>query len=108
MDDAENADSTLNITYGISGDRKTGAHSPIPVKSGDSEELVFKIALRLKRPVLDPCVAVGFLPFSTDCLRVGQLVNMRWRVERLKTPEDASISIVSPEHSCSTLVLSVL
>lgn len=93
VDDAENADSTLNITYGISGDRKTGAHSPIPVKSGDSEELVFKIALRLKRPVLDPCVAVGFLPFSTDCLRVGQLVNMRWRVERLKTPEDASISI---------------
>ncbi|KAG0521169.1 hypothetical protein BDA96_08G138300 [Sorghum bicolor] len=92
-DEAENADSMLNITYGISGDRTTGAHSPVPVKSGDSEELLFKIALRMKRPVLDPCLAVGFLPFSTDCLRVGQLVNMRWRVERLKTPEDASISV---------------
>lgn len=107
-DEAENADSMLNITYGISGDRTTGAHSPVPVKSGDSEELLFKIALRLKRPVLDPCLAVGFLPFSTDCLRVGQLVNMRWRVERLKTPEDASISVVSPEHSCSTFATLVL
>ncbi|CAD6269893.1 unnamed protein product [Miscanthus lutarioriparius] len=92
-DEAENADSMLNITYGISGDRTTGAHSPIPIKPGDSEELLFKIALKLKRPVLNPCLAVGFLPFSTACLRVGQLVNMRWRVERLKTPEDASISV---------------
>ena len=109
MDEAENADSMLNITYGISGDRTTGAHSPIPIKPGDSEELLFKIALRLKRPVLDPCLAVGFLPFSTDCLRVGQLVNMRWRVERLKTPEDASISVVSPElANIATLVLPVL
>ncbi|CAN6198343.1 unnamed protein product [Urochloa humidicola] len=92
LDEIENADSMLNIKYGISGDRTTGAHCPVPVQSGDSEELLFKIALRLKRPVLDPCLAVGFLPFSTDCLRVGQLVNMRWRVERLKTPEDASMS----------------
>ncbi|CAN6202119.1 unnamed protein product [Urochloa humidicola] len=92
LDEVENADSMLNIKYGISGDRTTGAHCPVPVQSGDSEELLFKIALRLKRPVLDPCLAVGFLPFSTDCLRVGQLVNMRWRVERLKTPEDASMS----------------
>ncbi|CAL5046734.1 unnamed protein product [Urochloa decumbens] len=92
LEEVENTDSMLNIKYGISGDRTTGAHCPVPVQSGDSEELLFKIALRLKRPVLDPCLAVGFLPFSTDCLRVGQLVNMRWRVERLKTPEDASIS----------------
>ncbi|RLM55205.1 hypothetical protein C2845_PM10G08580 [Panicum miliaceum] len=92
LDEVENADSMLNIKYGISGERTTGAHSPVPVQPGDSEELLFKIALRLKRPVLDPCLAVGFLPFSTDCLRVGQLVNMRWRVERLKSPEDASIS----------------
>ncbi|KAJ1265685.1 hypothetical protein BS78_08G094400 [Paspalum vaginatum] len=92
VDEEENTDSMLNIKYGISGDRTTGAHSPVPVNPGESEELSFKIALRLKRPVLDPCLAVGFLPFSTDCLRVGQLVNMKWRVERLKTPEDASIS----------------
>lgn len=91
MDELEKADSMLNIKYGISGDRTTGAHSPVPVKPDDSEELVFKIAVKMKRPVLDPCVAVGFLPFSSDCLRVGQLVNMRWRVERLKNPEDASL-----------------
>ncbi|KAL6638430.1 hypothetical protein ACP70R_023925 [Stipagrostis hirtigluma subsp. patula] len=92
LDEVENLDSMLNIKYGISGDRTTGAHSPVPAKSGGSEELLFKIALKLNRPVLDPCLAVGFLPFSTDCLRVGQLVNMRWRVERLKIPEDTSIS----------------
>ncbi|GJM95475.1 hypothetical protein PR202_ga12215 [Eleusine coracana subsp. coracana] len=91
-DELENADSILNVKYGISGDRTTGAHSPVPVNTGDSEELMFKIALKLKRPVLDPCLAIGFLPFSTDCLRVGQLVNMKWRVERLKSHEDASIS----------------
>ncbi|GJN34821.1 hypothetical protein PR202_gb23519 [Eleusine coracana subsp. coracana] len=91
-DELENTDSILNVKYGISGDRTTGAHSPVPVNTGDSEELMFKIALKLKRPVLDPCLAVGFLPFSTDCLRVGQLVNMKWRVERLKSHEDASIS----------------
>uniref|UniRef100_A0A0D9Y073 Trafficking protein particle complex subunit 11 domain-containing protein n=1 Tax=Leersia perrieri TaxID=77586 RepID=A0A0D9Y073_9ORYZ len=91
LDELEKADSMLNIKYGISGDRTTGAHSPVPVKPDDSEDLLFKIAVKLKRPVLDPCLAVGFLPFSTDCLRVGQLVNMRWRVERLKNPEDASL-----------------
>jgi trafficking protein particle complex subunit 10 len=62
-------------------------------KEEDSGEIVFKVALALQRPVLDPCVAVGFLPFSSDCLRVGQLVNVRWRIERLKNPEsDASSS----------------
>ncbi|KAI4987540.1 hypothetical protein ZWY2020_020340 [Hordeum vulgare] len=92
LDELEQADSMLNIKYGISGDRATGAHSPVPVKPDDSEELLFKISLKLKRPVLDPCLAVGFLPFSTDCLRVGQLVNMKWRVERLKDLEEASLS----------------
>jgi hypothetical protein len=89
----------LNIKYGISGDRTTGAHSPVPVKLDDSEEiLLFKISLKLKRPVLDPCLAVGFLPFSTDYLRVGQLVNMKWRVERLKDLEEASLSGVSLQN----------
>ena len=88
----------LHIKYGISGDRATGAHSPVPVKPDDSEELLFKISLKLKRPVLDPCLAVGFLPFSTDCLRVGQLVNMKWRVERLKDLEEASLSDVSLQN----------
>ncbi|EMS62291.1 hypothetical protein TRIUR3_28098 [Triticum urartu] len=92
LDELEQADSMLHIKYGISGDRATGAHSPVPVKPDDSEELLFKISLKLKRPVLDPCLAVGFLPFSTDCLRVGQLVNMKWRVERLKDLEEASLS----------------
>ncbi|KAM0824713.1 hypothetical protein ACQ4PT_070010 [Festuca glaucescens] len=93
LDELEKADSMLNIKYGISGDRTTGAHSPVPVKPDDSEELLlFKISLKLKRPVLDPCLAVGFLPFSTDYLRVGQLVNMKWRVERLKDLEEASLS----------------
>uniref|UniRef100_A0A0A8XPC1 TRAPPC10/Trs130 C-terminal domain-containing protein n=1 Tax=Arundo donax TaxID=35708 RepID=A0A0A8XPC1_ARUDO len=103
VDEVENADSMLNIKYGISGNRTTGAHSPVPVESGDSAELLFKIALKLKRPVLNPCLAVGFLPFSTDCLRVGQLVNMRWRVERLKTPDDTCIPGVSVQNILAQL-----
>jgi trafficking protein particle complex subunit 10 len=75
LDELENVDSIPNIKYGISGDRTTGSHSPVPITFGDSEELMFKIALKLKRPVLDPCLAVGFLPFSNDCLRVRQMVN---------------------------------
>jgi trafficking protein particle complex subunit 10 len=105
LDELGNADSILNIKYGISGDRTTGAHSPVPVSPGDSEELTFKIALKLKRPVLDPCLAVGFLPFSTGCLRVGQLANMRWRVERLKSHEDASISCVSLQNILAKLCI---
>jgi hypothetical protein len=111
LDELEKADSMLNIKYGISGDRTTGAHSPVPVKPDNSEELLFKISLKLKRPVLDPCLAVGFLPFSTDCLRVGQLVNMKWRVERLKDLEEASLSGVSLQNilflSCILLLIQI-
>lgn len=82
-------DSILNIRYGISGDRTVGAHTPVSVNSVGEEELHFKSTVVLERPVLDPCLAVGFLPFSSDCLRVGQLVSMKWRVERLKDLEDS-------------------
>ncbi|KAI0524933.1 hypothetical protein KFK09_004323 [Dendrobium nobile] len=81
-------DSILNIKYGIEGDRAVGAHIPVNIKPEGKDELLFKIALPLQRPVLDPCLAVGFLPFTFDCLRVGQLVDMKWRLERLKDPEE--------------------
>lgn len=48
------------------------------------QDLIFKSALVLQRPVLDPCLAVGFLPLPSAGLRVGQLVTMKWRIERLK------------------------
>lgn len=88
--EAGSQDSILNIRYGISGDRAVGAHTTEPVKPGEQGELHFKSTIILHRPVLDPCLAVGFLPFSSDCLRVGQLVNMKWRVERLKEIENSS------------------
>ncbi|URD88129.1 hypothetical protein MUK42_26812, partial [Musa troglodytarum] len=91
--------SVLNILYGISGDRTNGAHAPASLKSETNEKLHFKVAIALQRPVLDPCVAVGFIPFSSDCLRVGQLVSMKWRVERLKDVE------ASPSSSCNDEVL---
>jgi hypothetical protein len=47
--------------------------------------------------VLDPCLAVGFLPLPSTGLRVGQLITMQWRVERLKGLEDNGIS----EHNVS-------
>ena len=49
-----------------------------------SQDLIFRSALVLQQPVLDPCLAVGFLPLHSDGLRVGQLVTMKWRIERLK------------------------
>lgn len=52
------------------------------------QELIFRSAITLQRPVLDPCLAVGFLPLPSDGLRVGQLVKMQWRVERLKDLDD--------------------
>uniref|UniRef100_A0A1D1Y829 Trafficking protein particle complex subunit 10 n=1 Tax=Anthurium amnicola TaxID=1678845 RepID=A0A1D1Y829_9ARAE len=86
-------DSILNIRYGISGNRSTGAHAPVAGTSeGSKRELLFKSSLALQQPVLNPCLAVGFLPFPSDCLRVGQLVSMKWRVERLKTIENTSPS----------------
>lgn len=93
------AESILNIKYEISGNRTIGAHIPASVGPRGNGELLFKSVLVLQRPVLDPCVAVGFLPFSSDCLRVGQLVSMRWRIERLIDLED------SPSSSCKDEVL---
>lgn len=83
------AESILNIRYGVAGDRNVGAHTPVSAKTAAEGELLFKSTLFLQRPVLDPCLAVGFLPFSSDCLRVGQLVSMQWRVERLKEVEES-------------------
>lgn len=80
-------DSILNVKYAIAGDRTVGAHTPVAVSSSIpevSQELIFKSAISLQRPVLDPSLAVGFLPLPSDGLRVGQLVTMEWRVERLK------------------------
>lgn len=95
-------ESILNIKFGISGNRTIGAHTPALVKPGGNGELLFKSVLVLQRPVLDPCIAVGFLPFSSNCLRVGQLVNMRWRVERLKDLKDNSSS------SCKVSLWSII
>lgn len=59
---------------------------------GSGQELIFKSAITLQRPVLDPCLAVGFLSLPPDGLRVGQLVKMQWRVERLKDLAEKEIS----------------
>ncbi|XP_010675603.2 trafficking protein particle complex II-specific subunit 130 homolog isoform X1 [Beta vulgaris subsp. vulgaris] len=94
--EASSAESILNISYRISGDRTIGAHMPIINKSAVAEsvqqDLIFKSVLILQRPVLDPCLAVGFLPFPSDGLRVGQLVSVNWRIERLKDAEDNMVS----------------
>ncbi|XP_058001434.1 trafficking protein particle complex II-specific subunit 130 homolog isoform X2 [Hevea brasiliensis] len=94
-------ESILNIRYGISGERTIGAHPPVAVESVRPEvagqDLIFKSALVLQRPVLDPCLAVGFLPLPSTGLRVGQLVTMKWRIERLKGFGDDEISEQSGE-----------
>lgn len=81
-------ESILNIKYEINGDRAAGAHKPVDAdhSGSDSERraLVFKSAIVLQRPVLDPCLTVGFLPLPSDGLRVGKLITIQWRVERLK------------------------
>ncbi|KAL1206538.1 putative trafficking protein particle complex II-specific subunit [Cardamine amara subsp. amara] len=80
--------SILNIKYGINGDRTGGAHKPVDADHSGTDtegrDLVFKSAIVLQRPVLDPCLTVGFLPLPSDGLRVGKLITMQWRVERLK------------------------
>ncbi|TQD96605.1 hypothetical protein C1H46_017766 [Malus baccata] len=90
------SDSILNIRYGISGDRTSGAHPPVSAESSGSEgarqDLIFRSTLALQRPVLDPVLAVGFLTLSSGGLRVGQLVTMKWRVERLKDFEGNEVS----------------
>ncbi|XP_047164290.1 trafficking protein particle complex II-specific subunit 130 homolog [Vigna umbellata] len=89
-------ESILNIKYGISGSRTIGAHPPVMNESTGvddaRQELIFRSAITLQRPVLDPCLAVGFLPLPSDGLRVGQLVKMQWRVERLKDLDDEGVS----------------
>ncbi|XP_048235084.1 trafficking protein particle complex II-specific subunit 130 homolog isoform X2 [Ricinus communis] len=94
--EARQPESILNIRYGISGERTVGAHPPVSVESVGPEaarqDLIFKSALILQRPVLDPCLAVGFLPLPSASLRVGQLVTMKWRIERLKGSGDDQIS----------------
>lgn len=81
-------ESILNIKYGIHGDRAAGAHRPVDADHSETDtegrDLVFKSAIVLQRPVLDPCLTVGFLPLPSDGLRVGKLITMQWRVERLK------------------------
>ncbi|QHN96069.1 uncharacterized protein DS421_18g615190 [Arachis hypogaea] len=94
-EDRKQQESILNIKYGISGDRTIGAHPPVmdeSTKVDDArQELIFKNAITLQRPVLDPCLAVGFLPLPSDGLRVGQLVKMQWRVERLKDLDEKEV-----------------
>ncbi|GFP78584.1 trafficking protein particle complex ii-specific subunit 130 homolog [Phtheirospermum japonicum] len=85
--------SILNIKYTISGSRSLGAHTPMyDEPTGDdndkAEHLTFRSEIVLQRPVLDPGLAVGFLPLSSSGLRVGQLVTMNWRVERLKALDE--------------------
>ncbi|XP_051133822.1 trafficking protein particle complex II-specific subunit 130 homolog [Andrographis paniculata] len=86
-------DNILHIRYSISGSRKLGAHGPIAEEltaSNDNKTacLTFRSVLALKRPVLDPFLAVGFLSLPSTGLRVGQFVTMKWRVERLKDSEE--------------------
>ncbi|CAI9088568.1 OLC1v1022920C1 [Oldenlandia corymbosa var. corymbosa] len=94
--EASHPDSILNVCYGISGSRALGAHTPMDVEALGSDDAVrqleFRSTLVLQRPVLDPCLAVGFLPLSSTGLRVGQLVTMKWRVERLKDLGENSAS----------------
>lgn len=104
--EALQSESILNIEYGISGSRTVGAHAPVTATPAGVEApsgagpLLFRSALLLQKPVLNPCLAVGFLPFPTVSLRVGQLVTMRWRVERLKDLEEKISNNVSLEKLC--------
>ncbi|CAN8252827.1 unnamed protein product [Cochlearia groenlandica] len=83
--DLQLPESILNIKYGINGDRAGGAHKPVDSEADtEGRDLVFKSVIVLQRPVLDPCLTVGFLPLHSDGLRVGKLITMQWRVERLK------------------------
>lgn len=106
-------ESILNIRFGILGNRAAGAHDPNAEEpsghDGSTQSLIFKSSLLLQRPVLDPCFAVGFLPLSSTDLQVGQLVSMRWRVERLKSLEEnaASENNVSTDDLQSSLAISV-
>ena len=65
---------------------------------GAAQDLIFRSALVLQRPVLDPVLAVGFLPLPSSGLRVGQLITMKWRVERLKYFEENELSHNNVSH----------
>ncbi|RVW60268.1 Trafficking protein particle complex II-specific subunit 130-like [Vitis vinifera] len=71
---APQPESVLNIRYGIAGNRTIGAHTPVTMEpagsEGSTQDLIFRSALVLQRPVMDPCLAVGFLPLSSGGLRV--------------------------------------
>lgn len=83
-----------------------------PGPEGARQDLIFRSSLVLQRPVLDPCLAVGFLPLPSGGLRVGQLVSMEWRIERLKDFEENEVSKhnVSQEmvHNLSSMYMSKL
>lgn len=100
--EAVRRDSLLNIQYGISGKRTIGAHPPVTAEATGAEDaregLIFRSALVLQRPVLDPTLAIGFLALPSDGLRVGQLVSMKWRVERLKDFEENEASQRNVSH----------
>ncbi|KAL4555003.1 hypothetical protein LXL04_037613 [Taraxacum kok-saghyz] len=84
-------DTILNIKYEISGDRNYGSHTPVSLEPKVQENdpfLTFRSGLELQRPVLEPSLAVGFLPLPSNGLRVGQLFTMKWRIERLKFSKD--------------------
>ncbi|XP_076905262.1 trafficking protein particle complex II-specific subunit 130 homolog [Bidens hawaiensis] len=88
-----NPDTILNISYKIDGNRNLGSHTPVSVGTNGSDDdatqlLTFRSAIVLQRPVLEPCLAVGFLPLPSGGLRVGELFTMKWRVERLKYLEE--------------------
>ena len=84
------SDTILNIKYKISGDRNHGSHTPM-FEDESSQMLTFKSALVLQRPVLEPCLAVGFLPLLLVILtrvvkrtkqRHRHLVKVRWDTNR--------------------------
>ncbi|KAI7733005.1 hypothetical protein M8C21_024996 [Ambrosia artemisiifolia] len=104
---AMNPDSILNIRYKIDGNRNLGSHTPMSVGTSGFEDdvsqlLTFKSAIVLQRPVLEPCLAVGFLPLPSGGLRVGQLFTMKWRVERLKYLEEENNDEVQYEVNASS------
>lgn len=87
-------DTILNIKYSVSGDRNIGSHTPVCLETKDSKGddksllLTFRRVLVIRRPVLEPFLVVGFVPLPSDGLRVGQIITMKWRVERLKYADE--------------------
>ncbi|GKD65932.1 trafficking protein particle complex II-specific subunit 130 homolog isoform X1, partial [Tanacetum coccineum] len=82
-------DTILNIKYSVSGDRNIGSHTPVSLETKDSKGddnplLTFRSVLVIRQPVLEPFLVVGFVPLPSDGIRVGQIITMKWRVERLK------------------------